>query len=167
MENKHENYWYAIETVTKMIRASEFKAGLIISFYSIFLGLIFDQIDFVQSYMKGHIFLYVMFTAWGICTVLSIFFSFKCFIPRLEGQHEDNVFYFGDVASSFGDFESYTNILKDVIDNEDKLFRQLSQQIYINSKIATIKFKFVNRSIRCIGFSFLFILSMLMYLLIF
>jgi len=47
--------------------------------------------------------------------------------------------------------------------DEDKIFLQLGHQIYINSKIATMKFKDVNRSIRFLAIGIFLLLILVGY----
>ena len=68
-------------------------------------------------------------------------------MPRIEGKFEKNVFFFGDVITKFGDIKEFSKTFYQVSLNQEELFLQLGQQIYIISKIAALKFKFVNRSI--------------------
>ena len=84
----------------------------------------------------------------------------RCFIPRLEVKYDKNIFFFRDVVSKFGNINEFSKTFFDVSVDEDKIFLQLGHQIYINSKIATMKFKDVNRSIRflAIGIFLLLIL---------
>ena len=153
-----ENYWDAIEHVMKMIRASEVKAGLILSFYGIVLGLVFERITTMGEIGTIQPFIYVIITAWAYTVVASIYFSFKCFMPRIEGNYEKNVFFFGDAISAFGDINEYSQKLLEVTLNSRELYKQLGHQIYINSKIAGIKFKNVNRSIRYLAISFMILI---------
>ena len=58
------------------------------------------------------------------------------------------MFFFGDIISKFGDIKEYSKtFLKANIDKE-KIYDQIGQQIYVNAKITTLKFKSVNTSIR-------------------
>ena len=40
-----DHYWGSINYVTSLIKASELKAGLILSFYGILLNLIYQSVD--------------------------------------------------------------------------------------------------------------------------
>lgn len=143
-----DHYWGTINYVSNLIKASELKAGLILSFYGIILNFIYQSAETVLRSEANPIPLYILTSLWFIATVISIFYSVRCFIPKLEGNYDDNVFYFGDVINKFGTIKEFSKKFYDVSINEKEVFEQLGEQIYINSKIAAWKFRNVQRSIR-------------------
>lgn len=156
-----DHYWGTISYISNLIRASEVKAGLILSFYGIVLSFIFQGIDSMIEQSK---FLNVMGVLAFICLVcvgLSIYHSVKCFMPKLETKFDDNVFFFSDVINKYGDINSFSQNFLEVSIDGDRLFLQLGHQIYINSLIADYKFKTVNRSLQFLGFSFYLFLGIL------
>ncbi|WP_273566849.1 Pycsar system effector family protein [Maribacter halichondriae] len=155
-----DHYWGSINYVFSLIKASEIKAGLILSFYGILFNFIYQNIALVISMGPEHYFLYVLLAIWIGATTTSIYFSIRCFMPRVEGKFEKNVFFFGDVITKFGTIKEFSKTFYRISLNEVELFDQLGQQIYVNSKIASEKFKYVNRSIRllAVGLFLLFIL---------
>lgn len=149
-----DHYWGSINYVFSLIRASEIKAGLILSFYGILLNLIYQNIGMViQEAEGGHLLIYLPFGLWVLCTVASIYYSIRCFMPRMETRFEKNIFFFKDVISKFGGIRKFSRTFYKISLNEEELFDQLGQQIFINSKIANIKFEYVNRSIYSLALS--------------
>jgi len=161
MRHDPNNFWEQLERLEKLIRASELKAGLILSFQSLILGLFFDRLDSLQVTFGKDIVFIVIGSLWLICTSISIYFSVKCFMPRLELKFNKNVFFFRDAARSYGGVEQFTEELLNVFLNEEELFKQLSEQIYIESKIIDEKFKNVQKSIKFLAFSFIFVVLIL------
>lgn len=152
IENKHtddliDHYWESIRYVADLIKASELKAGLIITFYGIVLNFIFKNIDIVYKSLEDLTIFYVLFGLWIACTVMSIYYSIRCFVPRMEEKYDKNIFFFGDVISNFGTIKDFAKTFYKVSIDEKKLFDQLGQQIYVNSKIAAIKFGSIKKSI--------------------
>ncbi|WP_223170128.1 Pycsar system effector family protein [Maribacter aquimaris] len=143
-----DHYWGTINYVSNLIKASELKAGLILSFYGIILNFIYQSAETVLRSDANPTPLYILTTLWFLATVISVFYSVRCFIPKLEGNYDDNVFYFGDVINKFGTIKEFSKKFYDVSINEKEVFEQLGEQIYINSKIAAWKFRNVQRSIR-------------------
>jgi hypothetical protein len=156
-----DHYWGSINYVSSLIRASEIKAGLILSFYGILLNFVYQNLEMVMAQAVTSPLLYVLLGLWFIITAGSIYFSIKCFMPHIEAKYEKNVFFFGDVISKFGSIKEFSKSFYHISLDEYELFDQLGQQIYINSKIAALKFKNVNRSIRLLGLQLivLFIIS--------
>ncbi len=161
-----DHYWGSINYVLGLIRASEVKAGLILSFYGILFNFVVGQIETVLATGSSQIFLYVLLGFWILCTVISIYYSIRCFMPHIEGKYEKNVFFFGDVISKFGTIKEFSKTFYKISLNEEELFDQLGQQIFVISKIAQLKFKYVNRSLRFLGMGLLVSLMVVVYYII-
>jgi len=151
------NYWEQLERLEKLIRASELKAGVIFSFHSLILGLFADKIEYFQEIFKYNMVLVALVILWIVCVLISIYFCFKCFMPRLETKIDKNVFFFRDAVAAFGNVEEFTKKLMEVCTNEEELFTQLSHQIHIESKIIDEKFKSVHQAIKFFGLSLIFV----------
>jgi len=163
-KNKHtddliDHYWGSISYVSSLIKASEIKAGLILSFYGILLNFSYKYIEMALVSASTKPILYVLLGAWFAYTMTSIYFSVRCFMPRIEANYEKNIFFFGDVISKFGTIKEFSKTFHTISSDEDQLFDQLGQQIFIISKIAAIKFKYVNKSLRFLALGLLLLLA--------
>ncbi|SDB19539.1 hypothetical protein SAMN03097699_0035 [Flavobacteriaceae bacterium MAR_2010_188] len=168
MHNKHtddliDHYWASIEYVSKLIQSSELKAGLILSIYGIMLNFIYQNIPMVVDKVTHDTFFYILLFIWFVITVCSMYFSIRCFMPRIEGKYEKNIFFFGDIVSKFGDIKEFSRTFYNISIEEEKLFDQLGQQIYINSKIASLKFKYVNKSLKLLALGLILLLVIVIY----
>ena len=161
MSQDPNNYWEQLERLEKLIRASELKAGIIFSFHSLILGLFVDRFGFLQEAFQENRLLIGLAALWLILVLISIFFCFKCFMPRIEKKNEKNVFFFRDAVYAFGSMDDYTKKLMEVCDSKEEFYTMLSEQIYIESKIISKKFDSVQKSIRFFAFSFIVIVLML------
>lgn len=161
------NYWEQLERLEKLIRASELKAGVIFSFHSLILGLFIDRLGFFQEAFNNNKILIGLACIWIICVLISIYFCFKCFMPRIEKKNKNNVFFFRDAAYEFGSMEDYTKKLMDVCNSKEEFFVMLSEQIFVESKIIDKKFESVQNSIRFFAGSFIVVIIMLLYWIIF
>ena len=160
------NYWEQLERLEKLIRASELKAGVIFSFHSLILGLFVDRIsNFQEIFQESNVYL-ILACLWILFVIISIYFCFKCFMPRIMSKYDNNVFFFKNAAYAFGNIEEYTKKLMEVCVTKEELYKQLSQQIHIESVIIDKKFDSVQKSIKFFGISFIFILMMLIFWLI-
>lgn len=162
-KNKHtddliDHYWGSINYVSGLIKASEIKAGLILSFYGILLNFSYKYLETVLVEATDNPFFYILLAAWFLCTVTSIYFSVKCFMPRIEAKYEKNIFFFGDVISKFGNVKEFAKTFHEISSDEDQLFDQLGQQIFIISKIAASKFGYVNKALRFLAIGLLLLL---------
>ncbi len=160
------NYWEQLERLEKLIRASELKAGIIFSFHSLVLGLFVDKSVYFQNIFQESIVFIVLACLWIISVLISIYFCFKCFMPRIESKYDKNVFFFRDAVYAFGNMEKYTKQLMNVCNSKEDLFIQLSQQIHVESKIIDKKFDSVQKSIQFFASSFIFLILIFIFWLI-
>ncbi|PVW16580.1 hypothetical protein DDV96_04330 [Marixanthomonas spongiae] len=158
-----DHYWGSINYVFGLIKASEIKAGLILSFYGILLNFIYQNIGVMLIQASKDIPLYVIMGLWFAATVVSIYFSIRCFMPRIEAKYDKNMFFFGDVVTKFGSIKEFSKTFYKTSLDEEELFDQLGQQIFIISKIAAYKFRNVNRSLRLLALSLALLLVVVVY----
>ena len=168
LKNKHtddlvDHYWGSINYVAGLIKASELKAGLILSFYGILLNFIYRGATMAIKNVPNGMVLYILLGLWLCCTVASIYFSIRCFIPRIEAKYDKNVFFFRDVISKFGTIKEFSKTFYGISRDEDQLFDHLGQQVFIISKIAAIKFKNVQRSLKFLALGLLVLLVTIVY----
>lgn len=158
-----DHYWGSISYVTDLIKASELKAGLILSFYGILLNFIYQSTGTILSSVANDTIFYVLIGLWVVCTALSVFYCVRCFIPKIEGNYDKNMFFFGDVISKFGSIKEFSKTFYKVSLNEEELFMQLGEQIFIISKIAAWKFRNVKRAIRFLALGLVLLFSTAAY----
>lgn len=156
-----QNYWMQIERLERLIRAAELKAGLVFSFHSLILGICFEKIDDIQNIIEGHYVYWILSAFWVLFVLLSIYYSFKCFRPKMELKYDKNVFFFKDAAYNYNDIKNYSKELANVCADNGELVKQLGEQIHIESKIIDHKFVCVHKSIKYFGFSFLFVVLLI------
>jgi len=142
-----DHYWGSMSYVNGLIKASEIKAGLILSFYGILLNFMYQSSNSFEADFQYNIVFYIIIGLWFLMTALSIYYCIRCFIPKIEGDYDDNVFFFGDVISKFGNIKEFARTFYKISLDEEQLFQQLGEQIFIISKIAAWKFKNVKRAI--------------------
>jgi len=161
MKRDPNNYWEQLERLEKLIRASELKAAIILSFHSLIIGLFFDNLGMLESNFGRSIIFISLVSGWLLLGTISLYFALKCFIPRLEVNFDKNVFFFIDAAHKYGSIDEFTKKLIKVCDDQEELFKQLGEQIFIESMIIDEKFKNVQRSIKFLGLSFVFVVLLL------
>ena len=163
MTHDTNNYWEQLERLEKLIRAAEFKAGVIFSFHSLILGLFADRISNYQSlFLEDRIFL-ILAILWLLSVMISIFYCFKCFMPNMELKYSTNVFFFKDAAHEFDSPKSYSKELIKTCIDEDKMVSMLSEQIHAESVIIEKKFFNIKRAFQFFIISFVFMVFTLLY----
>jgi len=168
IKNKHtddliDHYWGSINYVSDLIKASEIKAGLILTFYGVLLNFIYSNSETVIEKIGNEIGFYIISTLWFFCIAVSVYHSVRCFMPRIEDKYDKNVFFFGDVITKFGDIKHFSKTFFKISLDEAELFDQLGQQIYINSKIAGMKFQNINKSLRYLAISLILMTVLVIY----
>ena len=148
-----DNYWYLIMYLRDLIKASEIKAGLVLSFYGLLMNVFFQFYEHLIELAASDFLTYGFMGLWFVFTVTSIYFSFRCFMPHIETKFDKSVFFFGDIISSYGPIKDYVKELEQVNTHRRPLFDQLGEQVYINAKITAAKFKNVNLSVRYLAFN--------------
>lgn len=156
-----QNYWMQIERLDRLIRAAELKAGLIFSFHSLILGISFEKYSDIQNVLEIHVINWIIAGIWVIFVLLSIYYAFSCFRPKLELKYDGNVFFFKDAAYNYQDVKNYTEELANVCSDNEELVKQLGEQIHVESKIIDHKFMCVKKSIKYFGISFVCVLLLI------
>jgi|TARA_R110002051_G_scaffold116589_1_gene190146 hypothetical protein len=165
-EDKINVYWQGISYINGLNRSSEIKAGLIISFYGLLIGVVFKMATGLESNLHLNVLLSVTFMIFIFFVSRSIYFSFRCFMPQIETKFDPNMFFFHDVVTKYGSINEYSKKMMDLMDDEEQLYDQLGEQIFVNSLIASKKFTDVNRSVKNLVYSFIPLLLSVVILLI-
>ena len=158
-----ENYWEQIERLELLIKGAELKAGIIFSFHSLILGLFFDRFDDFKHVLLESIPFAIASIIWLISALVSIYFAVKCFIPKINLEYDRNVFFFGDAVNRFENVQEYSEKLMEVCQDEKQLFRQLSEQIHVESKIINFKFIQVKKSISALAISLVAMIPVIIF----
>jgi len=90
-----------------------------------------------------------------------------CFIPKIEGKFDKNILFFEDVITKFGSIKEFANTFFEISKDEEQLFKQMGEQIFIISKIAAWKFKNVRMAIRFLAVGMFLLLVLILYYLIY
>lgn len=163
MAQDPNNYWEQLERLEKLIKNSELKAGIIFSFHSLILGLFVDRLEYIRTIFQGNVVLVIVLILWITCVMVSIYYCFKCFKPQMELKYDKNVFFFRDAVYSFGNAEEYTKTLVEICGSEDQMYKQLAEQIHVESKIIDQKFICVRKSIKYFGLSIVFVVLFILF----
>ena len=168
IKNKHtddliDHYWGSINYISSLIKASELKAGLILTFYGILLNFIYTNLKPIIDTIENATGFYIILGVCFISIIVSIYFSIRCFMPRIEDKYDKNIFFFGDVTTSFGTIKEFSKTFYKISMDEDQLFDQLGQQIFINSKIAKLKFENIKKSLRYLVIALIIINFLMIY----
>jgi hypothetical protein len=154
-EEKLIVYWETIRHISELNRTAELKAGLIMSFFGLVLGVVFEMALNLESNFKPNAILIIMVSTYFFFVGRSIFYAFRCFLPQIETGFDINMFFFHDVVTNYGDIRSFSQKFNGLLEDDMGLYDQLGQQIYVHSLIASKKLGNVNKSVRNLAYSFI------------
>tara|TARA_B100002051_G_scaffold274325_2_gene315189 strand:+ start:125 stop:640 length:516 start_codon:yes stop_codon:yes gene_type:complete len=157
------NYWELIDYNVHHIRHSELKASLILTAYGIIFGMAYDVSGELIIPEKFFYVFYLIIIGLLSLTLLSITFSFKVYIPRINQKLRKSVFFFHDINFFYKTPEKYSKELIKVMDNEKELKELLAEQAYINGVIASEKYTNVTKAIRYMIYSFCNLIILLLF----
>ena len=154
-EEKLMVYWETIKHISELNRTAELKAGLIMSFYGLVLGVIFEMATSIDTNFKFNALMVILIAAYFFLVGGSLTYSFKCFLPQIETKFDKNMFFFYDIITQYGDIRSFSKKFHGLLENDQGLYDQLGQQIYVHGLIASKKLGNVNKSVRFLVYSFI------------
>ena len=158
MNDLTAHYWNSINYFVGLIKSSELKAGLILSFYGIILNFMYQNTEESGKYFSDNLSLKILLGLWFVCCLISIYYSIRSFIPKIENKYPTNIFFFGDIISKYGNIEEFAQTFHKTSLNEEESYKQLGEQIFINAKIANMKFKYVSLSFRFMAIGLILLL---------
>jgi hypothetical protein len=165
---KYEQYWAILKNNQEMIRFSEVKAGLVISIFGVLFSLMLNSVGWIKEAIAHWSMLPVGVLALFIMlTMISLFFAFRCFMPRFENKNPTSIIYFGDIVSDFKEYKSYHAYLQKAVIDDEQMSMQLAEQIHTNSSIALKKMKAVNTAMRFMMSSIFLLIILVGILLLF
>lgn len=166
MDEKTENYWRILEANLEWIRYSDAKATGILTIYGIIITVAFTKIIDILEVISGSWMLITMTTASGISSLLAIYYGFRSISPRLLTQYDKSIIFFGSIVENSNDVQTFRDFSHRLLDSPAGLDNALAAQIFINARIASVKFRNVSSSIRYFVASFLILLGEMVVILL-
>ncbi|MEL7120121.1 MAG: Pycsar system effector family protein [Bacteroidota bacterium] len=149
MNEKLEFYWYSLNKTLDHIKFSDGKAALLLSFYGILISLLFTQSEqVVEQYVNGPGLKRILLVLNVAFSLISIYFAFNTINPRLKNPGSTSIIYFGDIHKKYKTPKEFFEFGNQKFEDPDAIFRDLSDQLYVNSSIAYKKFFNVSWALR-------------------
>ncbi len=146
-EPKHpERYWEILQLNIEWLRFSETKATLLLTVYGILFTIAYTNSTAVFDSLKDSVWITILVFAYGLVSLISITFAFLCVNPALKNVNPTSIIYFGHIYKDLTQAD-YKTRAQTIIDDEDKLTDQITEQIHIISKIAWNKYRNVKTKI--------------------
>lgn len=156
MKDNIDSLWNIYNAVNEWIKFSDTKAAVVLATNGVILSLFFSNIFNYIKIEQLTILMIILIIIGTTAGLFSIIFAILCLIPNTETNNKKSLIFFGDIAK----FESSEKYSDEV---EKKLFidlkHQISEEIWINSRIASNKYDNVSSSIKLLLISILFLIS--------
>lgn len=147
-----DDAYILLNRIEQWINNCDTKTSVLLGLLGIFFGLntsIFEVFDFIKCFIlypnnfcfidKVFIFVALFFVIVYITMIiLCLFFSIKSINAKIYNIYKNKLF-FGNIATSYESAEKYHKDITKM--TQKKLQFDINEQIYINSKICTKKFK--------------------------
>ena len=164
-EPKHsDRYWQILQLNIEWLRFSETKATLVLTVYGVIFTIAYANSTAVFTSLSTSGWLLILIFLYGGLSLTSIVFAFLCVNPALKNKSPTSIIYFGHIKKDVS-VATYKTRAQVIIDDEDKLTDEITEQIHIISKIAWQKYRCVGWSLRFFfGCLIILILSVFFYL---
>ena len=150
MNTKLEANYKNLERVIEWIKNADSKASITLAFDAAAIALIVQKLSSVLSFIKSEIIAdefvavaaIILFCAFIISFILSVYNAFRVLLPNIKPRSEHPLFFFKTIANfSLSDFQKkMANI------TGSEIIKTVSEQTHINSKIASLKFDYLDKS---------------------
>jgi hypothetical protein len=150
-----EIMWRTYDTVNGLIKFSDTKAGAILAINGAILAIVFSKvIEHREFIIENNVILITLILGF-ISGIISIFFCIISLYPSLD-RGGSSLIYFGNIAINYNNYNTYkldvTNAFRDEMDEMD----QITEQVWVNSRIAWNKYVRVSWAIRFFLFLVIF-----------
>lgn len=161
---KTEKLWSILTSTNEWIRFSDTKAGVLLTVYGVILTIVYSNADNVYTAILNNEVLVYLTIVLVLLALVSMIFSFMTLNPKLKNDNPTSTIYFGHIKEKYVDYLDYYNDIDNKLES-DEFDKQIAEQIYVNSKIAWSKFKYVSWAIRLFSISVMLLLvCLVMYL---
>jgi len=155
MADDFDYLWKIYFAVKDWIKFSDAKAAAIIAFYSIILTIFFPKLLMCIPIILINPVLEILVIIFLTTSVASISLCISSIWPVLKEKTSHSVIYFADISFNYKNPNAYSFDVIKVLQNEMIAKKQISEQIWALSKIATQKYKRISLSIICLVASIL------------
>jgi hypothetical protein len=145
LNSETENLWKTYDAIQELIRFADTKATAILAISGVIAGFYFSNIAAIQNIIQQKS---ISIIPLAIATILLLFtsaLSAYCIAPRLKMNKNHCLIFFCDIAN-YKSANEYEKALSDKMKDE-QIKKQLTDQVWANSKIATKKYRVVNTTV--------------------
>ena len=142
MNTENENLWKTYDAIQELIRFADTKATAIHSYKWCYCWFYFLNIAAIQNILQQKLISIIPLAIATILLLVTIAITAYCIAPRLKMNKSKCLIFFCDIAN-YKSADEYGKSLSNKM-TDDQIKKQLIDQIWVNSKIATKKYRAVN-----------------------
>jgi hypothetical protein len=145
LNTETDNLWKTYDAIQELIRFADTKATAILAISGVIAGFYFSNFTAIQNIMQQKS---MSIIPLAIATILLLFtsaLSAYCIAPRLKMNKSKCLIFFCDIAN-YKSADEYGKALSNKM-TEEQIKKQLIDQVWANSKIATKKYRAVNTAV--------------------
>jgi len=160
MEKLLEIMWKTYEDIGGWIKFSDTKAAAILATNGAILAIVFSKsIDNADFLLKNGILLSSLSLGF-LSGLVSIFCAIRCLSPTIDFGEPNSFIYFGHIAKKYDNKDRFNIDVIRTFRDESEFVNQITNQVWINSKVALQKYINVTWAIRFfVGLIFFFALA--------
>ena len=142
-----EQYWKILQYNVEFVKFFDTKATIIITTYGLIITFICSTAEVSYITLMQNKVLFGLTVLSTVSALLAVFFAFRCLNPRLIKLNSQTVIFFGHIANH-KNYPEFDEKLEMILSETELYKKQLSEQIFTNSKIAYGKFLNIAYSMR-------------------
>ena len=142
-----EQNWKILQYNVEFVRFFDTKATIIITTYGLIITFICSTAEVTYAMLVENKILFALTVLSASCALIAVFYAFRCLNPRLIKLNSQTVIFFGHIANHKS-YKEFDEKLEMVLSETAMYKKQLSEQIFTNSKVAYGKFRNVAYSMR-------------------
>lgn len=147
-----QRFWQILSATNEWVRYSDGKAVALLGIQGVLIGL---SVTLLKDWFTANdttLASKILICAGAISIGMSALFTFFCLLPRLKNDNKikKSPIYFGSIAVHFQNSDAYAKYIKENFESDEDISDALTDQIYINARIANAKFMWLTWSIRLI-----------------
>lgn len=163
----HECLWKIYQTTNEWVRFADVKAGLSLTAQIAVLTLVGSLTLKGSSELPRSPMLVSAIVLAGALSLVSIFFAFRCVVPRLAIAPRESLIYFSNIYDRYKTQEAFRDHALAYYSNQDVMNDHLLDQIWVNSTIALLKHKDCSRALQFLAIEIVLVATTLTCVLIY
>jgi len=148
MNSNYGKLWQIYKLVNESIRFGDTKAVAVLGIDGIIVGLIITNLSTIKGIILGNFWLLLLTIISTLSLLLSVYFALKCLNPTLKVGEPSSLIYFAHIAQKFESYEDYHQDVNKILADDNESTKEITNQVWVNSKVSWKKFKALAWSIR-------------------